>query len=545
MVQSQNPPPPLSLSDTFSLWVENILILFKLRQDRDETPIAQGDFSAVLGDAPFFLSLHEAFKRTGPVYKLAFGPKVFIVVQDPVMVKRILKEENILYSKGILAEVLEEVMGKGLIPADYETWKIRRRAIVPGFHIKWLRYQTSMFARCALAMCEKLARIDGSRAVDMETEYSSLALDIIGKAVFNFDFDSVNQESPVIKAVYRSLKETEHRSTSFIPYWKIPGAPSIVPRLRAFYADMKLINDTLNTLIQSAKATATAVDLPDLENRDYENVSDPSLLRFLVELRGEQTTDVQLRDDLMTLLIAGHETTAAVLTWATAELTKNPQILEKAREEIDRVLGDRLPSYDDIAKLSYTRRIVAETLRLYPAPPVLIRRLLADTMLPKGESATETRLKRGTDLFINVYSLHRSPALWENPSVFDPERWLKPRKNPGVEGWEGYSPASGLESGTPLYPTEVNADFAFLPFGGGSRKCVGDHFALLESVVSLAMVIRRFDLKFEKPDQPVEMTTGATIHTNNGLNMRLTKRKTANKTAEEADVSQLEIPALS
>lgn len=527
------------------MWVENILILFKLREDRDETPVANGDLSAIMGDAPFFLSLHEAFESAGAVYKLAFGPKVFVVVQDPVKAKRVLKEESILYSKGILSEVLEEVMGKGLIPADYETWKIRRRAIVPGFHIKWLRYQTGEFANCALAMCEKLARINGSTVVDMETEYSSLALDIVGKAVFNFEFDSVNQESPVIKAVYRSLKETEHRSTSFLPYWKIPGAPRIVPRLRAFYADMKVINDTLNTVIRSAKATATAVDLPELENRDYENVSDPSLLRFLVELRGKQTTNAQLRDDLMTLLIAGHETTAAVLTWATAELAQNPRILERAREQVDNVLGDRLPSYDDVAKLSYIRRIVAETLRLYPAPPVLIRRLLTDTTLPKGGSPKETHLKRGTDIFINLYSLHRSPALWENPDVFNPERWLKPLKNPGVEGWGGYSPASGLESGTPLYPTEVNADFAFLPFGGGSRKCVGDHFALLETVVSLAMVIRRFDLALEKPGQPVEMTTGATIHTKNGLNMRLTKRNAANKLTLEADATQLEVPAVS
>lgn len=514
----------MSVQDSLNLWVENILVLYGNRTARDQAPIAKGDLSAITGGKPFFLALHEAFKETGPIYKLAFGPKVFIVVQDPVIARNILRENSILYDKGILAEILEEVMGKGLIPADYQTWKIRRRAIVPGFHKAWLRHMTTMFSSTAQLLCDKLDRINASAVVDMETEYSSLALDIVGKAIFNFDFRSVMSESPIIKAVYRALKETEHRSMMFLPYWKIPGAASVVPRLRRFYSDMRLITDTLNNLIQSAKASATSADLSELENRDYENVSDPSLLRFLVELRGEETTNTQLRDDLMTMLIAGHETTAAVLTWATVELTKNPEIFEAARREVDRVIGDRHPAYEDVAKMPYLRRIVAETLRLYPAPPVLIRRLLADTILPKGGSASETFLMRGTDIFINVYSLHRSPALWDNPTTFDPDRWLKPKSNPGVEGWNGYTPAAGFEKGNVLYPTESSADFAFLPFGGGSRKCVGDHFALLESVVSLAMLIRRFDFAFADPSKDVEMTTGATIHTSNGLNMRMVKR---------------------
>lgn len=472
--------------------------------------------------------------RCGPIYKLAFGPKVFIVLQDPVMVRSVLREESILYDKGILAEILDEVMGKGLIPADYATWKVRRRAIVPAFHTTWLKYMTSVMADCASILCDKIDR-DQGRVLDMETEYSSLALDIVGRAVFNYEFDSVRSESPIIKAVYRALKETEHRSMMAVPYWKIPGAKKLVPRLRKFYSDMGLITDTLNELIQSAKQAATSVDLTELENRDYENVTDPSLLRFLVELRGEQTTNKQLRDDLMTLLIAGHETTAAVLTWATAELAKNKDVLRKAREEVDAVIGDRTPTYDDIAAMPYIRRIIAETLRMYPAPPLLIRRLLADTTLPKGGSEEETFLMRGTDVFINVYSLHRSEQLWDRPNVFDPDRWLKPHSNPGVVGWAGYKPAPLLEKGTPLYPTEGNADFAFVPFGGGSRKCVGDQFALLESVVSLAMVIRRFDLQFAG-DSEVEMTTGATIHTKNGLNMRLRRR---NRDTEGVDMKEV------
>lgn len=521
--QQQDPPPPLSLRDTIDLWVENILVLYGDRPPRDTAPIAEGNPSDLTSDVPFFISLHRAFLATGPIYKLAFGPKVFIVVQDPVIARSVLRENPILYEKGILAEILEEIMGSGLIPADYETWKIRRRAITPAFHVKWLSFLTSIFAKCTLKLCSKLDRLGGD-VVDMETEYNSLALDVVGLSVFNYDFDSVTAESPVIKAVLRILKETEHRSTVFLPYWKIPGAKMIVPRLRAFYNDMDTINNTLNNLIRAAKMSATPLDLADLQARDYDKVSDPSLLRFLVELRGEQTTNKQLRDDLMTLLIAGHETVASVMTWATVELAKNPHIVQRAREEIDVVLGDRVPTFGDVQRLSYLRLILAETLRLYPAPPILIRRLLADTELPKGSSHSSTPLKRGTDVFINVYSLHRSSDLWDDPDRFDPDRWLRPKSNPGVEGWAGYNPATGLLSGNPLYPTELNADFAFLPFGGGSRKCVGDVFAILESAVALAMIIRRFDFEFADPSQEVPMTTGATIHTKHGLNMHMKKR---------------------
>lgn len=499
--------------------------MYANRPSHDNAPIASGEISDLLGDKPFFLLLHRNFLRFGPVYKLAFGPKVFIVLQDPVMARSVLRDTSILYDKGILAEVLEDVMGTGLIPADYATWKLRRRAILPAFHTKWLSFMTKMFADCTNILCHKLANIDAAHPVDMETEYSSLTLDIIGKAVFNYEFNSVTSESPIIKAVYRALKETEHRSISLLPYWKLPFAKRLIPRLRAFYADMNLISTTLNTLIQSAKASATSADLTDLENRDYQNVTDPSLLRFLVELKGEETTNKQLRDDLMTMLIAGHETTAAVLTWATLELAKSPPIMARLRVEIDAVLADRHPTYADIAKLPYLRRVIAETLRLYPAPPLLIRRLLADTTLPKGGAAEATKLKRGTDVFINVYSLHRSASLWDQPEVFDPDRWLRPKSNPGVSKWAGYQPAPSLETGSPLYPSEVHADFAFLPFGGGARKCVGDQFALLESVVALAMIVRRFDFELEHPEKEVEMITGATIHTKSGLNMRMVKRR--------------------
>jgi cytochrome P450 len=146
--------------------------------------------------------------------------------------------------------------------------------------------------------------------------------------------------------VYNTLREAEHRSTFYFPYWNIPGASLLVPRQRRFQADLKLINDVLTKLIREAQQSREAADVEDLQDIDYTKSSDPSLLRFLVDLRGEETTNKQLRDDLMTMLVAGHETTAAVLTWTTYLLATHPEIKARVQAEVDEVCGDRKPTIE-------------------------------------------------------------------------------------------------------------------------------------------------------------------------------------------------------
>lgn len=205
----------------------------------------------------------------------------------------------------------------------------------------------------------------------------------------------------------------------------------------------------------------------------------------------------QLRDDLMTLLIAGHETSAAVLTWTFFLLCKYPEVMTKLQDEVDSVLGDRLPTIEDVKKLKYTTRVINESLRLYPQPPVLIRRSLEDDMLG------EYPIGPGEDIFISVWNLHRSPKRWDDAHVFNPERW----------------PLDGPN------PNEINQNFSYLPFGGGPRKCVGEVFATFENVIATAMLVRRFDFETAPGAPPVEITSGATIHTREGLVMRVTRRR--------------------
>ncbi|EFJ43549.1 hypothetical protein VOLCADRAFT_65884 [Volvox carteri f. nagariensis] len=495
-------------------------------------PVAQGELSDLAGDQPLFKALYQWFIESGGVYKLVFGPKAFIVVSDPVVVRHLLKDNAFNYDKGVLAEILEPIMGRGLIPADLDTWRVRRRAVVPAFHRQYYDAMVTMFGRCADRSSDKLQALVekgqvglGGRVVDMESEFLSLGLDIIGLGVFNYDFGSITSESPVIKAVYGVLKEAEHRSTFYLPYWNLPLADVLVPRQAKFRRDLRVINDCLDDLIRKAQETRVEEDAEALQNRDYSKLRDPSLLRFLVDMRGEDVTNKQLRDDLMTMLIAGHETTAAVLTWALYCLMQSPAALERVLREVDGVERGGNPQGETVADLEACKGDpLGESLRMYPQPPILIRRALGEDVLPGGLRGDPAGYPIGTgaDLFISVWNLHRSPYLWKDPDTFRPDRFFESYSNPDFEGkWAGAYAVSG---GAALYPNEVGSDFAFIPFGGGARKCVGDQFAMFEATVALAVLLRRFSFALEGPPEKVGMATGATIHTANGLMVRVSRR---------------------
>lgn len=461
--------------------------------DCPKIPEAKGAISAIRSEA-FFIPLYELFLTYGGIFRLNFGPKSFLIVSDPSIAKHILRENSKAYSKGILAEILEFVMGTGLIPADGEVWRIRRRTIVPALHQKYVAAMISLFGQATDRLCKKLdAAASDGEDVEMESLFSRLTLDIIGKAVFNYDFDSLTNDTGIVEAVYTVLREAEDRSVSPIPVWEIPIWKDISPRQKRVSAALKLINDILDDLIAICKRM---VDEEELQfHEDYVNEQDPSILHFLLA-SGDDVSSKQLRDDLMTMLIAGHETSAAVLTWTFYLLSKEPSVVSKLQEEVDSVLGDRFPTIEDMKKLKYATRVINESLRLYPQPPVLIRRSLENDVLGGYP------IKRGEDIFISVWNLHRSPKIWDDAEKFKPERW----------------PLDGPN------PNETNQNFSYLPFGGGPRKCVGDMFASYETVVALAMLVRRFNFQIALGAPPVEMTTGATIHTTEGLKMTVTRR---------------------
>lgn len=487
----------------------------------------------------------------------------FLVVSDPVIAKYILQDQSGIYSKGILGEILKPIMGEGLIPAKPEVAAKRRRVVVPAVHNAYLKRMMRTFSETAWELADEVeGKIGGgggsagqqgwpphsasdllqSHAVDsehhgryildMEQQFNHVTLDIVGRAVFNWDFGTVTsvEETDLVKAVYGVMSEADHRATFFLPYWNVPVLGGMVPRQRRFRKALGLLNGQLDELIGAARAACEAEggreDLELLQARDYENVKDPSMLRFLVDMRGEEAGDKQLRDDLMTLLIAGHETTSSVLTWLLFELSQRPALMAEVVAEVDAVMaplerglaeGERpVLGLDDVKALKLLRVAFAETLRLYPQPPLLIRRALKeDNNVPKG-----CAMAKGSDIFISSYNIHRSKALYgEDVLDFNPKRWLSDFGQGQVEGWAGYSAeAMGL------YPNEKSTDFAFLPFGAGNRKCIGDVFAVAEGVTIMAVILRRFRFELAIAPEEVGMVTAATIHTESGLVMSAERR---------------------
>jgi len=427
IMKKGDPGSDVIFGDSANVLRTNIEQIYGGFDSLDGTPLAEGEITDI-ADGTMFIGLQQYYQKYGSPYKLCFGPKSFLVISDPIQAKHILRENNEAYDKGILAEILEPIMGKGLIPADPVTWGVRRKQIIPAFHKKWLEYMVGLFGYCnvpLIASLEKSAAANNGR-VEMEEKFCSVALDIIGKSVFNYDFDSVTNESPVIKAVYCALLEAEHRSMTPAPYWDLPFANQLVPRLRKFNSDLKLLDNVLNDLIQRAKNTRQVEDIEELNNRDYANVKDPSLLRFLVDMKGADIDNKQLRDDLMTMLIAGHETTAAVLTWSLFELVRNPECMVAARAEIDRVVGDRTPNLEDIRGMKYLRMVVAESLRMYPEPPLLIRRCREEDKIPTAHGgAKDPTIIRGMDIFLSLYNIHRDEKYWPEPDKFDPLRFTR------------------------------------------------------------------------------------------------------------------------
>ncbi|GAB2257704.1 hypothetical protein Droror1_Dr00013864 [Drosera rotundifolia] len=495
------PPPPKPTSWLSPTWLSSLTTLTRplTPSSSSPIPIAQpllDDVTDLLGGA-LFLPLFKWMKTYGHIYRLSAGLRDFVIVSDPEIAKHVLRGYGTRYGKGLVREVSEFLFGEGFAIAEGTLWMARRRAVVPSLHKKYLSVIVDrVFCKCAQRMVDKLKLSAASgTAVNMEELFSQLTLDVIGLSVFNYKFDALTTDSPVIDAVYTALKEAEARSTDLLPYWKIQVLCKIIPRQVKAERAVTLIRETVEELIMKCKEMVEA-EGEMLDNEEYVNEADPSILRFLLASR-EEVSSVQLRDDLLSMLVAGHETTGSVLTWTVYLLSKDSHSLAKAQEEVDRVLQGRPPSYEDTKELKFLMRCILESMRLYPHPPVLLRRAQVADVLPG-----DYKVDSGQDIMISVYNIHHSPQVWERAEEFLPERF---------------------DLSGPL-PNEITTDFRFIPFSGGPRKCVGDQFALLEAVVALAILVQHMNFELV-PDQKINMTTGATIHTTNGLYMKLSSRE--------------------
>ncbi|XP_057983047.1 carotene epsilon-monooxygenase, chloroplastic isoform X3 [Malania oleifera] len=380
-------------------WLTSVARSLNSGRDDSGIPIASAkleDVSDLLGGA-LFLPLFKWMREYGPIYRLAAGPRNFVVVSDPAIAKHVLRNYG-KYAKGLVSEVSEFLFGSGFAIAEGPLWTVRRRAVVPSLHKKYLSLIVDrVFCKCAQRLVEKLIpdALNGT-AVNMEEKFSQLTLDVIGLSVFNYNFDSLTADSPVIDAVYTALKEAEARSTDLLPYWKVKALCKIIPRQVKAEKAVSVIRRTVEELISKCKEIVEC-EGERIDEEEYINDTDPSILRFLLASR-EKVSSVQLRDDLLSMLVAGHETTGSVLTWTLYLLSKDSSSLKKAQEEVDSVLQGRPPNYEDVKNLKFLMRCINESLRLYPHPPVLIRRAQVADVLPGNY-----KVNAGQDIMISVF----------------------------------------------------------------------------------------------------------------------------------------------
>ena len=429
----------------------------------------------------FLISLARDY---GDIVKYRFIHLPGYFVSHPDYIKHILQDNNQNYTKQTYDyRMLKPVLGEGLLTSDGSYWLSQRRLIQPAFHKQRIN---AFGALMSDQIQEMLARWQApafqDRPFDLAGEMTRLTLGIVGKALFSLD---ISGEADVVGKAFALVNEdiSSRFRTLFSPPLSWP-----VPRNRRFHSAMRALDEVVGSIIQERRKALAAGKEQHAED----------LLSMLLRLRNEETgeglDDRQLRDEVMTLLLAGHETTANALSWTWYLLSKHPGPAQRLYAELDTVLGTSTPSVADLRDLPYTRMVIQESMRLYP-PAWIISRLPAHDDMIDGYL-----IQAKIPVHLSAYVTHRHPAFWEHPDDFEPERF-SPERSAGRQA------------------------YAYFPFGGGPRQCIGRDFAMLEAQLVLASVVQRYHLDLV-PGHPIEPDPLITLRPKYGLMMTLRPRRT-------------------
>jgi cytochrome P450 len=394
-----------------------------------------------------------------------------IFINHPDVIEEVLVTNARKYSKGRVLRANRHVFGEGLLTSEGDFWLRQRRLAQPAFH-------KARIASYAATMVEYTQRIlegwRGGEERDAHQEMMRLTLQIVGKTLFDADVESDAQE--VGKSLELLLEiGANFRRAIFVPHWLPTPA-----NLRA-KREVAQIERILYRIIGERRTSG----------RDAGDFL--SMLLSAQDEDGSRMTDRQLRDETITLFLAGHETTACTLSWMWWLLAQNPAVEAKLHAELDYVLGDRAPSLDDLPKLVYTGHVITEALRLYPAAWGMARLAIEDHEIA-GYPVT-----KGMGVVMAQWVVHRDPRWYDAPEEFRPERW-----------------EDDLLKRLPR--------FAYFPFGGGPRQCIGNTFALMEAALILATIARKFRLRLVA-DHPVVPLASITLRPRHGVRVTLESRQ--------------------
>ncbi len=423
--------------------------------------------------------------RYGDAVRVPFTPhRSFFLLGRPEHAGHVLAANQDNYLKAFTYRPLRALVGNGLLTSEGETWRRHRRLVQPVFS----RRQVAQFGPQMTAAAQRLARswdaVPGGSLIDLTREMGALTLEIAGLALFGADL--TGEAAGVSRAMVTGQRAVI--ATMLLPVsWGPRSTRMVKAASRLLSRDPDGIDGVAARLIAGRRAAGIAGGPP----RD--------LLDVLLQARdeqGEPLTGTEISDELATFLLAGHETSANTLAWAFTLLSAYPAARQQLEEELDAVLGDRDPSASDIPALTWTRAVVSETLRLYPPAWTIERDALA------ADDVAGVPVPARSLVVISPYLVHRHPDFWPGPAGFDPRRFL-----PGGHG----DPA-------------IRHRYAFIPFGGGRRACVGASFAELETVIALATLARRFRLDLTASGLPAPVAQ-VTLRPVRHLPMRLAHRR--------------------
>lgn len=446
--ETNRPPGP-------SPW-ERPKLLMQLRENTFET----------------FASVARAYES--PLVAMPFLPGMTLYIcNSPEAAQHVLQKNQKNYKKAFSYDFLKPVIGEGLLTSDGDTWLRQRRLVAPLFHRKQIEgYGITMGATTEELLDEWEGFQEGS-FIDLSAFMSQVTLSIAGKLLFGRD---IGREARWIgDAMVLLFRDVNQR---ILNIFSLPrGIPT--PYNRRIQKALDDLEGMVYGLIK--------------ERRGKEEDHDDLLSLFMLardEDTGKGMTDKEIRDELLTFVIAGHDTTSNLLTWAMYLLSKNPALRRELEEETDRKVSGRVPTLDELKELKFTEAVLNETLRIYPPAWTVEREPIEDDVIAGFE------VKAGNVVTVGPYFIHHNRQVWENPEGFDPSRFL------GAEKRHRY---------------------AHFPFGGGPRKCVGADFAMLEAKLLLAAMVKNFRLDLQAASF-VEPEGTVTLYPRKGMPMALSRR---------------------
>jgi cytochrome P450 len=438
-------------------------------------------------------TLSNISREFGDISYFKLGHEHVYLINNPDYIEKVLIYDHHNFKKGKRLQTAKAVLGEGLVTSEGDLHKRQRRLIQPIFHPKQIMLYINTMTDFASRIRDRWK--DGD-TVDVSEEMMRLTLGIICKSVLNYDVESEAQE--VGKALTTVRKYSKRLQS---PIGHVLDKIPVLPAVKGAREAKKQLDSLIYQLIADRRRWEG--DSDNSKSHDQDLLSRLMQAQDLVSPNNnnqEKMSDKQVRDEVMTIFIAGHETTANALTWTFYLLSQNQDVERKLHDEINSVLGDssdnsvgnRIPSANDITKLQYTEKVLRESMRLYPPVWTIGRYVENDYYVG------EYTIPAGSSILMSQYVMHHNPKYYEEPEQFNPDRW--------TEQFKTHLPR-----------------FSYFPFGGGIRGCIGEPFAWIEGVIIIATIAQKWTMRL-LPSQRIKLDPAITLRPRYGMKMKLIQR---------------------